>query len=119
MNTFVKFAVAAAFVVVAAVITGPANGIVSAQNEAGYKIGVVDMDEIIKGYTKLKSEADGLQAERDRLQTDLDAKTKALQAKMEAAKDAPEADRERRRDEIETELRNLRADMTRMQGELD
>jgi Skp family chaperone for outer membrane proteins len=123
MNTAIKYVLATATVAIAAIVSGPVADTVFAQNEvgqpSGFKIGVVDMDQVLKDYTKLKVEADTLQAERDKLQTELDAKTDALQKKMEVVKDAPEAERERQREEIETEIRNLRADMQRMQGELD
>jgi len=123
MKTSLKLALASAVVAIAAVVAAPRANVASAQegNAAGssYKIGVVDMDEVLKGYSKLKAETDALDAERKKNQDQLDAKTEALTAKMEAVKNAPEAERERQREEIETELRNFRADMQRMQGELD
>ncbi len=123
MHTSLKIALAAAVVAIAAVVTGPSLRVASAQNETAsataYKIGVVDMDEVLKGYKKLKAEADALQSERDRLQKDLDAKSDALKKKLEEAKNAPEADREARRDSIEKELRDFTADVQRMQGDLD
>jgi len=127
MKTAIQVAVAALALLVAAAVSGPMTSVFAAQGDTTaaapsateYKIGVVDMDEVLKGYTKLKTQADALQADRDKLQKDLDAKTDALTKEMEAVKDAPEADRATRNDEIRSKLRNLRADMTRMQGELD
>ena len=128
MNTGFKLAIACSVVLLAAVWSGPMSSAIAAQgapaagdasSSTNYKIGVVDMDSVLKDYTKLKTQADALQADRDKLQKDLDAKTDTLTKKMEDVKNAPEAERERRSDEIRAELRNLRADMQRMQGELD
>ena len=126
MNKAFQMALAAVIVTVAATWGSALTSTVSAQGAApaasaggDYKIGVVDMDNVVKQYTKLKSEADTLQAQRDKLQKDLDARTETLQKKMEDAKNAPEAEREKKRDEVESELRKLKADFTSMQSELD
>lgn len=126
MKTAIQLAVAGTILIAAAAVSGPMTSAFAAQGDAAatpstteYKIGVVDMDEVLKGYTKLKTQADALQAERDKLQKDLDAKTDALTKEMEAVKNAPEADRATRSDEIRSKLRNLRADMDRMQGDLN
>jgi Skp family chaperone for outer membrane proteins len=84
-----------------------------------YKIGVVDMDEVLKQYNKLKTQLAALEAETSKLQKDLNAKADALAKKIDGLKSAPEAERELHGDELRSEYRNIMADKQRMQGELD
>lgn len=84
-----------------------------------YKIGVVDVEEVLNKYGKLDTESKALKAERDRLQTEVDTKSDALTKEMEALKNAPQAERETKGEEIQKKIRDFRADFQRMDGELE
>ncbi|MCC6152793.1 MAG: OmpH family outer membrane protein [Candidatus Hydrogenedentes bacterium] len=84
-----------------------------------YKIGVVDVEEVLNQYGKLKTEAEALKTERDRLQKEVDTKSDALTKEMEALKNAPQAERETKGEEIQKKIRDFRADFQRMDGELE
>jgi Skp family chaperone for outer membrane proteins len=84
-----------------------------------YKIGVVDVEEVLSKYGKLDAEAKALKAERDRLQSEVDTKSDALTKEMEALKAAPQAERETKGEEIQKKIRDFRADFQRMDGELE
>lgn len=126
MHTVAKLLLPALIIAVAAVWSGPLHAALAAEGAASsaassgdYKIGVVDMDEVLKGYNALKTQVDALAAEAKQKQSDIDSRSDALKKEMEALKSAPEADREKKSDEIKRRLRDLNADLTRMQGELD
>jgi len=53
---------------------------VSAQEDGGYKIGVVDMQAVLAGYDKRKSKYEELQTQVDALQSGIDAMSKKIQA---------------------------------------
>ena len=124
MKTSTKLAIAGSIVLAVALWTGPMTSAVAAQgapaapSSSEYKIGVVNMEEVLGKYTKLKAQLDALDADKAKLQKDLDDKSDVLSKKMEAFKDASEAEQERQRDGINAELRNLKADFQRMQGDL-
>lgn len=122
MKTIAKFA-AVASILALGFCAQPAHAAegtaVPTASSTDYKIGVVDVEEVLGQYGKLKSEAEALKTERDRLQKEVDTKSDALTKEMEALKNAPQAERETKGEEIQKKIRDFRADFQRMDGELE
>lgn len=122
MKTVTKFAVVASMFALSlcALPAQAAEGTaVPTASSTDYKIGVVDVEDVLNQYGKLKAEAETLKNERDRLQKEVDTKSDALTKEMEALKTAPEAERETKGEEIQRKIRDFRADFQRMDGELE
>lgn len=122
MKTVTKFAVVASMFALGlcALPAQAAEGTaVPTASSTDYKIGVVDVEDVLNQYGKLKAEAETLKNERDRLQKEVDTKSDALTKEMEALKTAPEAERETKGEEIQRKIRDFRADFQRMDGELE
>ncbi len=122
MKTVTKFAVVASIFALGfcALPARAAEGTaVPTSSSTDYKIGVVDIDEILKQYGKLNTQVEALGAEKDKMQKEIDAKGEALKKEQDALASVPEAEREARLDEIKRKGRDFTADFQRMQGELE
>ncbi len=84
-----------------------------------YKIGVVDVEEILDKYQKLTTEVKSLETEKDKYQKEIDAQSDVLQKEFDALKNVPEAEREAKGDDIQRKIRDFKADFQRKQGELE
>lgn len=101
------------------------GGTAAAQDAAGYKIGVVDLQEVLANYNKRKAKYDELQREVDARQVKIDALSKEIEAdkgRYETMRkgDAANADSLR---ELETQIQKkfaqYKADMEILQREID
>ncbi len=85
-------------------------------SSAPYKIGVLDLREVVRQYNKRKEKYDRLQADVDRLQTEI----KAMGEKIEAAKKEYEDSKGTLNDEQRLELKNkIEADVANYRSEFD
>lgn len=92
--------------------------------DTNYKIGVVNMQEVLAKYDKRKSKYDDLQKQVDALQSGIDAKSKAIEsAKADYDKKKKENIPQAELDALELKIRkdyvDYQADLTRSQQEID
>lgn len=101
------------------------GGTAAAQDAAGYKIGVVDLQEVLANYNKRKAKYDELQREVEARQGKIDVLSKEIEAdkarhETMRKSDSPNADSLR---ELETQIQKkfaqYKADMEILQREID
>ncbi|MCC6797995.1 MAG: OmpH family outer membrane protein [Candidatus Hydrogenedentes bacterium] len=121
MKTVTQFAAVASILALGfcALPASAAEGTaVPTASSTDYKIGVVDVEEVLAKYEKLTAEVKTLEAEKDKYQKDIDAKSDALEKEFDAVKNLPESERAVKGEEIQKKIRDFRADFTKMDGEL-
>ncbi len=101
------------------------GGTAAAQDTGGYKIGVVDLQEVLANYNKRKAKYDELQREVEARQGKIDVLSKEIEAdkarhETMRKSDSPNADSLR---ELETQIQKkfaqYKADMEILQREID
>lgn len=90
---------------------------------AAYKVGVVNLDQVFKGYDKQQAEYAALKKERDVRQVDLDALSKKVEdakARLEThAASMTEEEQLDLREEINADFGTYEAEFKRLQGDID